>query len=125
MVAAVSIDSTPFAPTLTDTVEAPLTYFADPMHFPRPLSPLFASVHGPSFERGFTKAVRELHVPILGTRVKVQNHYYFNAMIPAIPANEDEARELGQNQYGHVVIQSQSLERACGTGHRLVGPVGG
>jgi pyruvate,water dikinase len=118
MVAAVSTDSIPFAPTLTDTVEAPLTYFADPMHFPRPLSPLFVSVHGPSFERGFTKAVRELNVPIRETRVKVRNHYYFNAMIPAVPANAVEAREMGQRAEATLKVEAGRMMERWTTEHQ-------
>ena len=117
MVAVVSTDMTLFPPTLTVTPEAPLTYFSDPMHFPRPLSPLFASVHAPSFERGFTRAVRELNVPLLGARVKVQNHYFFNAIIPAIPANEDEAREMGQRSGATLKVEAGRLMERWTTEH--------
>jgi phosphohistidine swiveling domain-containing protein len=117
MVATVTTDSTTFAPTLIVAPEAPLTYFADPMHFPRPLSPLFVSVHGPSFERGFTKAVRELRVPLLGARFKVQNHYFFNAIIPAIPANADEAREMGQLAEATLKVEAGRLMERWTTEH--------
>ena len=59
----------------------------------------------------------ELHVPLLGTRVKVQNHYFFNAIIPAIPANADEAREMSQRAEATLKVEAGRLMERWTTEH--------
>ena len=96
MAAPVLVEEAAFPVTWAHPVDATYTYFFDPMHFPRPITPLFASVAGPAFEYGFTKAARELDAPILGARVSIQNHYYFNAFIPDLIDDEAEARAVSE-----------------------------
>ena len=109
MVAPALVEEAAFPVTWGHPMDATYTYFFDPMHFPRPVSPLFASVVGPAFEYGFTKAAREFDAPILGARVAVQNHYYFNAFIPDVPESNDEARAIGERAEATMRIETGRL----------------
>ncbi|MEA2523833.1 MAG: rifampicin phosphotransferase [Thermomicrobiales bacterium] len=95
MVVAPVMDAPAFPLTWQDPTEAEVTWLRDPMHFPRPLSPLFRSVWGPAFEFGFSTAARELSMPVLGVRVRFHNGYEYEHHDIAEPASEDEAREMG------------------------------
>ncbi len=77
-------------------IAAGATYTYDPMHFPYPLTPLTASTLGPCFAKGATAAFHELHVPIAGIDVIHRNHHRFECWAPVMPANDDEARAVGE-----------------------------
>jgi pyruvate,water dikinase len=77
-------------------LEPGTTYMFDPMHFPYPLSPLTASTLGPAFGSGTTAAFREARLPIEGVDVRHRNHYRYERWIGVTPANEDEARVIGE-----------------------------
>ncbi|MGH2560373.1 MAG: hypothetical protein ACRDJH_15025, partial [Thermomicrobiales bacterium] len=85
------------APTTWDLpLEAGGTWMPDPMHFPRPLSPLFQTVFGPAFARGFTTALQEARAPIAAVDVRFPNGYYFNRFEILQPADEEQARGMGE-----------------------------
>jgi pyruvate,water dikinase len=71
------------------------TWMPDPMHFPRPVSPLFDTTFCPAFGNGYTTAVHEAGYPVKRMSAASANHYIFNRFEPIIPASEAEAREIG------------------------------
>jgi rifampicin phosphotransferase len=71
-------------------------FIFDPMHFPHPLSPLTASTMGPAFEAGIVSAARELGAPLQDYQVRYRNHYRFDRQVMAQPANDAEARSMGE-----------------------------
>ena len=77
-------------------VETGATYYFDPMHFPFPLTSLTLSTMGPAFGAGFTAAARELNTPVREVRVRRRNNYRFEHFDMIQPANDDEARLMGE-----------------------------
>jgi len=67
---------------------APFTL--DAMHFPFPISPLYAS----SDTDGFLIALREYRIPVTSAGSVFRNHYRFGRVEFAVPANEAEAATL-------------------------------
>ncbi|CAN5879447.1 hypothetical protein BH24CHL4_BH24CHL4_10160 [soil metagenome] len=94
----VSVATNPIDPlyALDDPADAGATFFLDRMHFPFPLSPLFQSTHGPGFAEGITQAAAEVNAPVSGFEHRIRNNYQFERMVPKVPRNEEEARQMGE-----------------------------
>jgi pyruvate,water dikinase len=67
----------------------PFTF--DAMHFPFPISPLYATHSRGS---GFVTALQEFKIPILADESLIRNHYRFGRMIMAEPSSPEEAAAL-------------------------------
>lgn len=80
---------------LDDPADRSATFMWDRMHFPTPVCPLFQSVHGPNFSRGYTTAARELNLPMTGYEIRYRNNYQYERPVFAHPASEEEAQQLG------------------------------
>jgi hypothetical protein len=89
-------EATAFPEDWNAPVERNATFMLDPMHFPFPISPLSESVMNPAFSTGFTTALREYKAPIKAMHVLSRNMYHFEQYEPIEPANEEEARQLGE-----------------------------
>ena len=68
--------------------DAARTWTMDPIHFPRPLSPLFRSLWGPAFTDGLNRAARELLSPGFELRVAFQNGYYYESVEITEPTSD-------------------------------------
>jgi pyruvate,water dikinase len=66
------------------------------MHFPFPIPHLSHSALGQSFATGFGQAAHELNAPVGKVQILCRNLYRFDRVGGAQPANEEEARKLGQ-----------------------------
>ena len=73
-----------------------LTYMADKMHFPAPLSPLFQAMLKVTFEPGFTAAARTLELPLVGMKIAFEHHYFYQAFEPIVPADAEAERALSK-----------------------------
>jgi pyruvate,water dikinase len=71
------------------------TWTHDPMHFPRPITPLFESLFCDTHANGFTTAAHENAIPLKRFNSKTANHYYFNRVEFLIPRDEAEAQTFG------------------------------
>ncbi len=96
MVTRVGTQAESFPVEWTNPADPGPTYTHDPMHFPFPVSPLTCSTIGPAFSAGFTTAAREMNTPILQVEAIDRNWFHFERYVMRIPANETEAREIGE-----------------------------
>lgn len=87
-------ESLSFPVTWNNPEERLATWHHDPMHFPRPVSPLFQSMWEAAFSYGFTRAARELATPIHAVHVRFHNGYEYEWHEMNEPSNEEEARAL-------------------------------
>ncbi len=71
-------------------------FMFDPMHTPFPLTPLTQSALGAATGAGFTAAAAEHHLPILEFQIRHRNHFHFTRIIMRQPANDEEARQMGE-----------------------------
>ena len=72
------------------------TFMFDAMHFPYACTPLTNSATGAALAVGFTRAAREYNAPIAQVYVITRNLYHFEHYEMFQPANEDEARKMGE-----------------------------
>jgi pyruvate,water dikinase len=86
----------PFPHDWEAPLDEPGPFFFDPMHFPNPLTPLTASTLGPVFEVGYTTAAKEQQTPVQDFQVRHRNHYRFERPVMIEPANDEDARRLGE-----------------------------
>lgn len=84
-------DVSAFPVSWSDPNDVARTWSPDPIHFPRPLSPLFRTFWGPAFVDGINRAAHEVLSPGFDLRVAFQNGYYYDSVVVAAPA-EDEQR---------------------------------
>jgi pyruvate,water dikinase len=90
----------PQATSFPEPWDAPVadghTYTHDQMHNPYPKSPLSMSLSRGSIAIGFTTAMREYRTPIRSFIVTTRNMYQYDRFDMVQPANEDEARRMGE-----------------------------
>lgn len=96
MTAAAPAQATAFPEAWDAPVPGNLTFNLDMMHSPFPKSPLTLSIGADTFAVGFTTAFREYNAPIESVRVLGRNLYQYERYHPIVPANEDEARRMGE-----------------------------
>jgi pyruvate,water dikinase len=80
------LDLSAFPVSWRDPEDATRTWMLDPIHFPRPLSPLFRTLWGPAFVDGINRAGREVLSPGFELRVAFQNGYYYESATVDEPA---------------------------------------
>jgi pyruvate,water dikinase len=87
-------DASAFSVSWQVPEDAGRTWLLDPIHFPRPLSPLFRTLWGPAFADGINRAAREVLSPGFDLRVAFQNGYYYESVAISEPATDEELAAL-------------------------------
>ena len=70
-------------------------FMHDRMHMPFAISPLTESLLTDVTGEGMVTAAAEARIPIAAYDTRERNYYHFTRIAPAIPASEEEAREVG------------------------------
>ena len=125
MNATLADDSPTFPLSWQDPADAARTWQSDPIHFPRPLSPLFCTLWGPAFADGFNQAGRELLSPGFHLRLTFQNGYYYESVDPEDGDDARAGREATEAALDRAVAelmerwQGEWLPRLAATRARL------